>query len=66
LLSKLKSGKAPGPDKLTKEILSLHSDKCSEIVVDLFNLSISTGTLPSETVNVTPILLALQPTGLSH
>jgi hypothetical protein len=60
LLVKLKSGKAPGPDHLTKEILCLDSDKCSEILVDFFNLSITTGTLPAEwkTANVTPIFKA--------
>lgn len=57
LLRSLKSGKAPGPDKITKEYLSINLDKTADILVCIFNYSIQTGTLPDEwkLANVTPI-----------
>jgi hypothetical protein len=48
LISELKSGKSPGPDQITKKILSLDPHLTSEILPSLFNLSIQTATLPDE------------------
>jgi hypothetical protein len=57
LLKSLKTGKAPGPDKLTKDILCLNTEKCAEILVDIFNLSLESGILPDQwkIAQVTPL-----------
>ena len=47
LLLGLKKGKAPGPDKITKEILCLDVDICADILVLIFNLSLFSGTIPT-------------------
>jgi hypothetical protein len=57
LLKSLKTGKAPGPDKLTKDILCLNTEKCAEILVDIFNLSLESGILPDQwkIAQITPL-----------
>ena len=57
LLKSLKSGKAPGPDKITQEYLSINLDKTADILVCIFNQSLQTGALPDEwkLAHVTPI-----------
>jgi len=57
LLNGLKTGKAPGPDGLTKNHLCLNAEQSAVILAEIFNMSLSTGTIPSEwkEANVTPI-----------
>ena len=57
LITELKSGKAAGPDQITKEILCLDQALSSEILAAVFNYSISTASLPDEwkLANVTPV-----------
>ena len=57
LLQSLKTGKAPGPDNLTKEHLCLDKINTARILVSIFNYSLRTGEIPDEwrLANVTPI-----------
>ena len=57
LLNSLKSGKAPGPDGLKKEDLTLDTEQTAGCLSLIFNKSLTFGKLPAEwkTANVTPI-----------
>ena len=57
LLTKLKKGKAPGPDGITGRMLCLDSQSSAVLLAKIFNLSMKSGKLPNEwkTANVTPI-----------
>ena len=57
LIDDLPSGKAPGPDGLRKEDLSVHTESISECLAVIFNYSLQTGAIPSEwkLANVVPI-----------
>lgn len=48
LIIGLKTGKAPGPDNITKEILCIAPSPCADILTDIFNLSLSSGKLPDD------------------
>ena len=47
-ISKMKTGKAPGPSGVLTEMLKASSDVCSEMIADLTNSIISDNTMPSK------------------
>ena len=57
IIKSLRNGTSPGPDSISKEMLVLDIEKCAMILTDIFNFSISTGSLPDEwkIANVVPI-----------
>ncbi|XP_072048916.1 uncharacterized protein [Amphiura filiformis] len=57
LLRNLDASKAPGPDRLTPEILKMFTDTLAPALTHIFNKSLSTGILPTDwqTANITPI-----------
>ena len=56
-LSKLNPGKAAGPDDLTSRILKELQNEIAPILTDIFNTSLSEGTVPKDWNNayVTPV-----------
>ena len=57
LLKNLKPNKATGPDGVPGQILKMAADELAPALTLLFNMSISTGSLPQDwlTANITPI-----------
>ena len=57
MIKNLKKGKAPGPDMIRKEDLTVQTFLTSVILRDIFQYSLDQGTLPTiwKTANVVPI-----------